>query len=110
MKKFLISIFILSIGTPVLADIVRPNLTPEQRIQIQKEREERYFQHQKMTLLNRLCGYQPIAIQKNLPDFSEEKLEQCRIKLKKDYEQNLIFLDKYVKDSKEKYNANKNLI
>ena len=41
MKKFLISIFILSIGTPVLADIVRPNLTPEQRIQIQKEREER---------------------------------------------------------------------
>lgn len=109
MKKALIALFLLCLAEPVFADVINPNLTPEQRQKIYQEKRQRYIQNTRLSTLNRVCGAANVKFRKaNYSEvFNKTEIEKCKVELKRDYEENIKFLDKYAKESKQ--NADKNI-
>ena len=108
MKRFLL-ILCMMFMLPVFADVINPNLTPEQRQKIYQEKRQRYIQNTRLSTLNRVCGAANVKFRKaNYSEvFNKTEIEKCKVELKRDYEENIKFLDKYAKESKQ--NADKNI-
>ena len=83
MKKFFVIIGLLAIAMPTSADIVNPNLTPEQLKEIQKRKYEMFVERQRNTTINRVCGIVK----------STSEMEKCKKKLYKDYLETINFLE-----------------
>lgn len=109
MKKALIALFLLCLAEPVFADVINPNLTPEQRQKIFQERRQRYIESTRLSTLNRVCGVANTKFRRATYSevFDKTEIEKCKVELKRDYEENIKFLDKYAKESKQ--NADKNI-
>ena len=113
MKKALIALFLLCLAEPVFADVINPNvdLVPnaEQRQKIYQGKRQRYIQNTRLSTLNRVCGAANVKFRKaNYSEvFNKTEIEKCKVELKRDYEENIKFLDKYAKESKQ--NADKNI-
>ncbi len=83
MKKIFVIISLLAIAMPTSADIVNPNLTPEQLKKLHEERQAMYIIRQRNTTINRVCG--------NVKSTSE--IENCKKKLYEDYLKTINFLE-----------------
>lgn len=83
MKKFFVMITLLSIATPISADIINPNLTPEQVKKLQAERQKIYIERQRFSTINRVCG----TAKPNM------ETESCKKKLYEDYLKTIDFLE-----------------
>lgn len=86
MKKILISVGILCMGIPVMADIINPNLSPEQLKELKAERQRMYVERQRFSTINRVCGKVT----------TNDQTLSCKKKLYEDYLETVNFLeDKY---------------
>ena len=83
MKKFFVIITLLSIATPISAEIINPNLTPEQVKKLQSERQKIYIERQRFSTINRVCG----TAKQNM------EIESCKKKLYEDYLETIDFLE-----------------
>lgn len=83
MKKFFVIITLLTIATPISADIINPNLTPEQVKKLQSERQKIYTERQRFSTINRVCG----TVKPNM------ETESCKKKLYEDYLETINFLE-----------------
>ncbi|MBQ2645170.1 hypothetical protein IJG14_06340 [bacterium] len=96
MKKSLAIFLFILISYPCYADVINPHFTSEQRAKIQELRKERYQLRQRKSYINDVCG-----------DISSIDKKECKVKLKKEYDENLKILEKLIKENKK--NASKNI-
>lgn len=87
MKKILVLICIVMFNNSVSADIINPDLSPEQLQKIREQRQKMYFERQRYSTINRVCG----QIKTN------KEISNCKKKLYDDYIETINFLeDKYI--------------
>lgn len=87
MRNFLVLTCLFTLGMPVSADIINPNLTPEQMQKVREQRQKMYVERQRFSTINRVCGHLN----------SSEETADCKKKLYDDYLETVNFLeDKYI--------------
>lgn len=99
MKNFLVVFCLISIVTPAFADVLDPRLTKEDRAKIVQQRQERYIQRRRMSIINVHCGM----------NLTTKNQKECKQKLKKEYDELLKIVDKVVEINKKYENSSKNL-
>lgn len=90
MKKISVLICLFALGIPVSADIINPDLSPEQLQKMREQRLRMYVERQRFSTINRVCG---TAI-------SKDEIANCKKKLNEDYLETVKLLEnKYVNKS-----------
>ena len=100
MKSLIVFMILMSMGTPVLADIVSPELTPRQREEIRQKRLERFQIRKRQNFIMSTCGFT------SLEEITTKKeMNNCKAKLKKEYEETIKLVEQNIKENN---NAEKN--
>lgn len=90
MKKLSVLICLFALGIPVSADIINPDLSPEQLQKMREQRLRMYAERQRFSTINRVCG----SVN------TKEDMTNCKKKLNEDYLETVKLLEnKYVSRS-----------
>ena len=93
MKNLIVFMVLMSMGAPVLADVVYPEFTPKQREEMRQKRYELYKERQRQKYINSICGT-------NLSEIiTKQDIKSCKSALKKEYEKTVKMVEKQEKET-----------